>query len=110
MEKEIEYIWGEYIKLHKEEESINMGNMYFSSYDPSFYFAPDGTFLSRLWYKIKYRKEIKRCLVIQKQQDGIMERIRFLRRQIANNNNLSKDNFNDQSDETKEFIGGLLGN
>jgi len=22
--------------------------------------------------------------------------------------NLSKDNFNDQSDETKEFIGGLL--
>jgi len=91
MQEEIEYIWGEYRKLHKEEESINMGNMYISSYEPYFYFSPDGTFLSRLWHKIKYRKEMKRCLVIQKQQGSIMKRIRFLERQIAYNHNLAKD-------------------
>ena len=36
-------------------------------------------------------------------------KLREAQESILEDWNLSKDNFNDQSDETKKFIGGLLG-
>jgi len=43
-------------------------------------------------------------------QQNVREKIRTMREELSTLLKFLKDNFNDQTEETKTFIGGLLGN
>lgn len=94
MKEEIRHLNNMVANLLGERATIKMGKMYYSSFLDPFYFSPDQNVFSRIYHKIKYRKEMQRCLEIKWQIDNLFSRINHLQKMIDSEETIGMANFN----------------